>query len=128
MLAESKRPLRLEIGHVLFIDIVRYSRLLISEQSDLLGELNDAVRGTEHFRSAEAEGRLIRLPTGDGMALVFRNSPEEPVRCALEISQALKNHPELQVRMVFTAGRSTRSLMSTSARILRALGLILPSG
>ena len=96
MPAESKHALRLEIAHVLFIDIVSYSRLLISEQSELLGELNDAVRGSEHFRSAEAEGRLIRLPTGDGMALVFRNSPEEPVRCALEISQALKNYPELQ--------------------------------
>ena len=104
MPAESKRPLRLEIGHVLFIDIVSYSMLLISEQSELLGELNDAVRGTEHFRSAEAEGRLIRLPTGDGMALVFRNSREEPVRCALEISQVLKNHPELQVRMGIHSG------------------------
>jgi TolB-like protein/Tfp pilus assembly protein PilF len=104
MSAQAKGNLRLEIGHVLFIDIVSYSRLLISEQSELLGELNDAVRGTEHFRSAEAEGRLIRLPTGDGMALVFRNSPEEPVRCALEISQALKNHPELQVRMGIHSG------------------------
>ena len=104
MPAESKRPLRLEIGHVLFVDIVSYSSLLISEQSELLGELNDAVRGTEHFRSAEAEGRLIRLPTGDGMALVFRNSPEEPVRCALEISQAIKNNPKLQVRMGIHSG------------------------
>jgi TolB-like protein/Flp pilus assembly protein TadD len=104
MPAESKRPLRLEIGHVLFVDIVSYSSLLISEQSELLGELNDAVRGTEHFRSAETEGRLIRLPTGDGMALVFRNSPEEPVRCALEISQAIKNNPKLQVRMGIHSG------------------------
>jgi TolB-like protein/Flp pilus assembly protein TadD/class 3 adenylate cyclase len=104
MPAESKRPLRLEIAHVLFVDIVSYSSLLISEQSELLGELNDAVRGTEHFRSAEAEGRLIRLPTGDGMALVFRNSPEEPVRCALEISQAIKNNPKLQVRMGIHSG------------------------
>jgi TolB-like protein/Tfp pilus assembly protein PilF len=104
MPAESKHALRLEIAHVLFIDIVSYSSLLISEQSELLGKLNDAVRGTEHFRSAEAEGRLIRLPTGDGMALVFRNSPEEPVRCSLEISQALKNHPELQVRMGIHSG------------------------
>jgi serine/threonine-protein kinase len=88
----------------LYIDVVGYSKLLISEQSDLLGELNDSVRGTEHFRSAEAEGRLIRLPTGDGMALVFRNSPEEPVRCALEIAQALKEHPKLQVRMGIHSG------------------------
>jgi TolB-like protein/class 3 adenylate cyclase/Tfp pilus assembly protein PilF len=104
MSAQAKGNLRLEIGHVLFIDVVGYSKLLISEQSELLGELNDAVRGTEHFRSAEAEGRLIRLPTGDGMALVFRNSPEEPVRCALEISQALKEHPKLQVRMGIHSG------------------------
>jgi serine/threonine-protein kinase len=104
MSAQAKGNLRLEIGHVLFIDVVGYSKLLISEQSDLLGELNDSVRGTEHFRSAEAEGRLIRLPTGDGMALVFRNSPEEPVRCALEIAQALKEHPKLQVRMGIHSG------------------------
>src|SRR4029453_10578512 len=104
MPAETKAALRLEIGHGLFIDIVSYSRLLISEQSELLGELNDVVRGTEHFRSAEAEGRLIRLPTGDGMALVFRNNPEEPVRCALEISQALEKHPKLQVRMGIHSG------------------------
>src|SRR5262249_54655314 len=99
MSAQAKGSLRLEIGHVLFIDIVGYSRLLINEQSELLGELNDVVRGTEHFRSADAEGGLVRLPTGDGMALVFRDSEEEPVRCALEISRALKDHPRLQVRM-----------------------------
>jgi len=102
MSAQAKGSLHLEIGHVLFIDIVGYSRLLINEQSELLGKLNDVVRGTEQFRSAEAEGGLVRLPTGDGMALVFRHSEEEPVRCALEISRALKDHPDypkLQVRM-----------------------------
>ena len=99
MSAQAKGSLHLEIGHVLFIDIVGYSRLLINEQSELLGKLNDVVRGTEHFRSADAEGGLVRLPTGDGMALVFRHSEEEPVRCALEISRALKDHPKLQVRM-----------------------------
>ena len=104
MAMQAKSPLRLEIGHVLFIDIVGYSALLINEQSDLLAELNDVVRGTEHFRSAEAEGKLVRLPTGDGMALVFHNSPEEPVRCALEISQALKEHPKLRVRMGIHSG------------------------
>ena len=97
-------PLRLEIGHVLFIDIVGYSRLLISEQSELLGELNDVVRDAAELRSAEANNRLMRLPTGDGMALVFYNSPEEPVRCALKISQALKEHPKLQVRMGIHSG------------------------
>jgi TolB-like protein/Flp pilus assembly protein TadD len=81
--------------------------LLINEQSELLGELNDVVRGTEHFRSAEAEGGLVRIPTGDGMALVFRHSEEEPVRCALEISRALKDHPDhpkLQIRMGIHSG------------------------
>jgi TolB-like protein/class 3 adenylate cyclase/Tfp pilus assembly protein PilF len=84
--------------------MVGYSRLLISEQSDLLGALNDVVREAGEFRSAEADGRLVRLPTGDGMALVFRGSPEQPVRCALEISQSLRNHPRLQLRMGIHSG------------------------
>ena len=104
MPAESKSAVRLEIGYVLFIDIVGYSRLLISEQSELLGALNNAVREAGEFRSAEADGQLVRLPTGDGMALVFRHSPEQPVRCALEISQALKDYPKLQVRMGIHSG------------------------
>src|SRR5215472_17410235 len=104
MSAESKGILRHEIGHVLFTDIVGYSKLLINEQSELVGELNDVVRKTEHFGSAEAENRLVRLPTGDGMALVFHHSPEEPAACALEIAQALKNHPRLQVRMGIHSG------------------------
>jgi TolB-like protein/class 3 adenylate cyclase/Tfp pilus assembly protein PilF len=104
MPAESKAAVRLAIGHVLFIDIVGYSRLLNSEQGELLAALNNAVRETEEFRSAEADGRLMRLPTGDGMALVFRDSPEQPVRCALEISQALRDHPKLRVRMGIHSG------------------------
>jgi len=104
MPAESKAAVRLEIGHVLFIDMVGYSKLLISEQSELLAVLNDAVREAGEFRSAEAASRLVRLPTGDGMALVFRDSPEQPVRCALQISQALKNYPKLQVRMGIHSG------------------------
>src|SRR5215831_4847933 len=104
MAMQAKSPLRLEIGHVLFIDIVGYSTFLLNEQSDLLGELNEVVRGTERFRSAEADGKLVRLPTGDGMALVFHNSPEEPVRCALQISQALKEHPKLRVRIGIHSG------------------------
>src|SRR6266513_4284704 len=104
MPAESKAAVRLEIGHVLFIDMVGYSKLLISEQSELLGVLNDAVREGGEFRSAEAASRLVRLTTGDGMALVFRDSPEQPVRCALQISQALKNYPKLQVRMGIHSG------------------------
>jgi serine/threonine-protein kinase len=104
MSSQAKSGLRLEIGHVLFIDIVGYSALLLDEQSGLLAELNAVVRGTEHFRSAEADGKLVRLPTGDGMALVFHNSPDEPAACALEISQALKEHPKLRVRMGIHSG------------------------
>src|SRR2546422_2830519 len=104
MAAEIKRELKFEIGHVLFIDIVGYSKLLINEQSDQIQKLKQIVRGTEQFRLAEAEGKLVRLPTGDGGALVFRTSPEAPVLCALEISKELKKHPELQVRMGIHSG------------------------
>src|SRR5438309_11562231 len=99
MSAEAKKEIQLEIGHVLFIDIVGYSKLLITEQSELLQTLKEIVRGTEQFRLAEAEGKLLRLPTGDGAALVFRTSPEAPVLCAVEIAKALRNRPELRVRM-----------------------------
>jgi adenylate cyclase len=95
---------KFEIGHVLFIDIVGYSKLLINEQSEEIQTLKEIVRGTEQFRIAEAEGKLLRLPTGDGGALVFRNNPEAPVLCALEISKELKNHPELHVRMGIHSG------------------------
>src|SRR5438046_90587 len=101
---EEKTKLRLEIAHVLFIDIVGYSKLLINEQSEQLRTLKEMVRGTEQFRLAEAEGKLLRLPTGDGGALVFRTNPEAPVLCALEISKALKDHPELRVRMGIHSG------------------------
>src|ERR671925_1642990 len=104
MPTDSESDLRFEIGHVLFIDIVGYSKLLMHEQSEQLQKLKEIVRGTEQFRLAEAEGKLLRLPTGDGGALVFRNSPEAPVMCALEISKALKNHPELRVRMGIHSG------------------------
>src|SRR6058998_2738744 len=104
MSAAVNKEIQLEIGHVLFIDIVGYSKLLITEQSELLRQLTEVVRETEHFRIAEAEGKLVRLPTGDGMALVFRNSPEAPVQCALELSKRLKAHPELNVRMGIHSG------------------------
>ena len=99
MSPEIKKEIKLEIAHVLFVDIVGYSKLLINEQHELLQELNQIVRTTETFRAAEAAGKLIRLPTGDGMALAFATTPEAPVQCALEISKALKSHPELRVRM-----------------------------
>jgi len=104
MPAKSSSELKFEIGHVLFIDIVGYSKLLIAEQSDQIQTLREIVRATEQFKKAEAEGKLLRLPTGDGGALVFRNSLEAPVLCALEISKALKSHPELQVRMGIHSG------------------------
>jgi TolB-like protein/Tfp pilus assembly protein PilF len=96
--------LKFEIGHVLFIDIVSYSKLLITEQSEQLQTLKQIVRGTEQFRLAKTEGKLLGLPTGDGGALVFRTSPEAPVLCAIEISRELKGHPELRVRMGIHSG------------------------
>ena len=104
MASASSSDVKLEIGHVLFIDIVGYSKLLINEQSEQMQKLREIVRGTEQFRLAEAEGKLLRLPAGDGGALVFRTSPEAPVLCALEISKELKKHPELRVRMGIHSG------------------------
>src|SRR5438309_9593832 len=104
MSSEHSSEVKFDIGHVLFIDIVGYSKLLINEQSEQLQTLREIVRGTEQFNLAQAEGKLLRLPTGDGGALVFRNTPEAPVLCALEISKALKNHPELRVRMGVHSG------------------------
>jgi Adenylate and Guanylate cyclase catalytic domain len=99
MLAEVQKKIQLGIAHVLFIGHRRYSKLLINEQRSLLDTLNQIVRNTDEFRNAEAAGRLLKIPTGDGMALVFYKSPEEPVECALEVSRALKEHPELRLRM-----------------------------
>src|SRR5215467_10867552 len=104
MADEQKSKLRLEIAHVLFIDIVGYSKLRINEQSAQIEKLREIVRGTEQFRTAEAERKLLRLPTGDGGALAFRNSPEAPVLCAEEIAKALKNHPDIRVRMGIHSG------------------------
>src|SRR5438445_8120942 len=101
---EPKSDLRLEIAHVLFIDIVGYSKRLIDEQHELLGDLNRLVRKTEAFRSAETSGKLIRVPTGDGVALVFSTTPEAAGKCALEISKALRSHSELRVRMGIHSG------------------------
>jgi adenylate cyclase len=100
----NSSDVKFEIGHVLFFDIVGYSQLLINEQSDQIQKLKEIVRGTEQFRIAEAEGKLLRLPTGDGGALVFRNNPEAPVLCAIEISRELKKHPNLHVRMGIHSG------------------------
>src|ERR1700726_3625453 len=104
MSGSSKSDVPLEIGHVLFMDVVGYSKLLINEQRELQEQLSEIVRNTEQFRAAEAAGKLIRLPVGDGMALVFFNSPEAPVHCALEINEALKAHPQLKLRMGIHSG------------------------
>src|SRR6202790_4306887 len=104
MSPQSAADVKFEIGHVLFVDIVGYSKLLITEQSEQVQKLKEIVRGTEQVRLAEAEGKLLRLPTGDGGALVFRTSPEAPVLCAMEIAKALKSHPELRVRMGIHSG------------------------
>src|SRR5881275_2764980 len=104
MVTEIKKEIALEIAHVLFIDIVGYSKLLIDEQRDYLHTLNEVVRATDAFRNADAAGELTTLPTGDGMALVFASTPDAPVVCALQISKALKNHPNLQVRMGIHSG------------------------
>src|SRR5437867_6687571 len=104
MSLERKVDLHLEIAHVLLIDVVGYSKLLVNEQIELMQELNQIVRGNECFRMAEAGGKLIRMPTGDGMALLFFHSPEEPVRCALEISRSLQGHSRIDVRMGVHSG------------------------
>jgi TolB-like protein/class 3 adenylate cyclase/Flp pilus assembly protein TadD len=102
--AEPKPDLPLEIAHVLLIDVVGYSRLLVNEQIELLQDLNQIARNTECFRAAETTGKLVRVPSGDGMALLFFQSPEQPVRCALEISRTLQGHPHIQLRMGVHSG------------------------
>ena len=100
----SESSSELELGHVLFVDIVGYSKLLVDEQSNVARQLNQIVRDTDQVRNAEAKGKLIRLPTGDGMALVFFTNPEAPMQCALEISRALKQHPAIKLRMGLHSG------------------------
>ena len=103
MSTEVKKEIGLEIGHVLFIDIVGYSKLLNEEQKERLNQLTEIALATTPVREATDE-QLVRLPTGDGMALVFHHSAEEPARCALEIAEALQKHPELPVRMGIHSG------------------------
>src|SRR5919197_1766551 len=104
MSTESKKEIALEIAHVLFIDIVGYSKLSINDQHAAVEELNQVVRASEQFQKGEATERLLKIPTGDGMALVFYTSPEVPAQCAVEISRALKQHPRLQLRMGIHSG------------------------
>jgi TolB-like protein/class 3 adenylate cyclase/Tfp pilus assembly protein PilF len=104
MAAEIKKEIQLEIAHVLFIDIVGFSKLSINDQHAAVEELNQVVRASEQFQRAEAASRLLKIPTGDGMALVFYTSPEAPAQCAVEISPLLKEHPRLQLRMGIHSG------------------------
>ena len=104
MATDAKKEIELEIAHVLFLDIVGYSKLSTDEQHARLGELNQIVRDSEQFQKAQADNRLLKIPTGDGMALVFYKSPEEPAQCAFEISRALKEHQRLQIRMGIHGG------------------------
>ena len=104
MSAEIKKEIQLEIAHVLFIDIVGYSKLSVNEQHASIEELNEIVHLSEQFLKAEEANRILKIPTGDGMALVFYKSPEEPAQCAFEISRALKNNQRLQVRMGIHSG------------------------
>src|SRR5438552_18893905 len=104
MPAKLKTDRHLETAHVLFIDVVGYSKLLVNEQREVVQELNQLVRKTPQFRKSDAAGKLIRIQTGDGMALVFFQSPEEPVHCAMEIAKALKSHPHVRLRMGVHSG------------------------
>src|SRR5438128_2059323 len=104
-MSEINKQAELEIAHVLLIDVVGYSKFMVNEQIELLQDLNQNVRSSECFQAAETKGKLIRVPTGDGMALLFFHSPEEPVRCALEISRTLQEHPHIQLRMGVHSGQ-----------------------
>src|SRR5882762_1864592 len=104
MPAQVKKEIQLEIAHVLFIDIVGYSKFSVNEQHAAVEELNQVVRSSEQFQKAEAASRLLKIPTGDGIALVFYISPEAPAQCAVEISRARKEHPRLQLRMGIHSG------------------------
>jgi TolB-like protein/Flp pilus assembly protein TadD len=108
MSAELKKEIELEIAHILLIDVVGYTKLLVNEQIELLQQLNRIVRRTQCFQAAESTGKLTRVPTGDGMALLFFRSPEQPAQCALEISLALKDYPHIELRMGVHSGPVTQ--------------------
>jgi len=123
MSAEIKKEIQLEIAHVLFIDIVGYSKLSINEQRAAVDELTRIVRSTEQFQKADASERLIKIATGDGMALVFYASPEAPVRCAMELSRALQDHPRLRLRMGIHSGPVSGVVDVTGRTNLAGAGL-----
>src|SRR5213594_5137282 len=123
MPSEVKKEIELEIAHVLFIDLVGYSKLSINEQRAAVDELNEVVRASEQFQKAEAAARLIKIPTGDGMVLVFYTSPEAPAQCAVEISRAVKEHPRLQLRMGIHSGPVSGVIDVTGRANLAGAGL-----
>src|SRR3989475_2638613 len=123
MSIEIKKQIELEIAHVLFIDIVGYSKLSINQQRAVVDELTEVVRGSDQFQKAEAAERLIKIPTGDGMALVFYTSPEAPAQCAVEISRALKEFPSLQLRMGVHSGPVSGVIDVTGRANLAGAGL-----
>src|SRR5882724_3229577 len=123
MSAEVKKEIQLEIAHVLFIDVVGYSKLSINEQNAAVDELTQIVRATEQFQKADTSERLIKIATGDGMALVFYTSPEAPVRCAMEISRALKDHSPLRLRMGIHSGPVSGMIDVTGRTNLAGAGL-----
>src|SRR5213080_497194 len=123
MAAEVKKEIQLEIAHVVFTDIVDYSKLPINQQRASVERLNEIVRGTDEYQAAEMAGRLITIPTGDGITLVFYHSPEEPVECALEVSRALKKYPELQLRMGIHSGPVSGLIDSTGKANVAGAGI-----
>src|SRR6059058_1111220 len=123
MAAEVKKEIQLEVAHVLFIDIVGYSKLSINEQRAVVDELTTIVRGSDQYQKGEAAGRLIKIPAGDGMALVFYTSPEAPAQCAVEISRLLKKHPRLQLRMGVHSGPVSGVIDVTGRANLAGAGL-----
>src|SRR6266550_9625785 len=123
MSLEIKKEIQLEIAHVLFIDIVGYSKLSINDQHAAVEELNQIVRASEQFQRAEAADRLLKIATGDGMALVFYTSPEAPAQCAIEIGRALKEHPRLQLRMGVHSGPVSDVIDVTGRANLAGAGL-----
>src|SRR2546428_4501944 len=120
---QIKNEIQLEIAHILFIDIVGYSKLSINEQHAAVDQLTQIVRASEQFQRAEAASRLTRIPTGDGMALVFYTSPEAPAQCAVEISRALKEYPRLQLRMGIYSGPVSGIVDVTGRANLTGAGL-----
>jgi class 3 adenylate cyclase len=125
MSAETKKQIALEIAHVLFIDIVGYSKLSVNEQHAAIDELTHVVRATEQFRKAQAADRLIKIATGDGMVLVFYTSAEAPVRCAMETNRALKDHPRVRLRMGIHSGPVSGVVDVTGHTNLAGAGLNL---